>query len=150
MIKSASVGDPSFRALSGRLKFMVRRHEFNKDSLSRRGSTCQVAVRARLPPRGRLKKWRRPCPVANYGHPPAKVAGAPIECCRFVSMDAMAESSFSYGSRLVLMAERPCPVRDAIGVQTPNPKCRAQKAVNANGTLDIGGRLVRISLLLSY
>ena len=26
--------DPSFRALSGRLQFMVRRHEFNKDSLS--------------------------------------------------------------------------------------------------------------------
>ena len=26
--------DPSFRALSGRLKFTVRRHKFNKDSLS--------------------------------------------------------------------------------------------------------------------
>ena len=26
--------DPSFRALSGRLKFTVRRHQFNKDSLS--------------------------------------------------------------------------------------------------------------------
>ena len=26
---------PSFRALSGRLKFTVRRHKFNKDSLSR-------------------------------------------------------------------------------------------------------------------
>ena len=25
---------PSFRALSGRLKFMVRRHKFNKDSLA--------------------------------------------------------------------------------------------------------------------
>ena len=25
--------DPSFRALSGRLKFAVRRHKFNKDSL---------------------------------------------------------------------------------------------------------------------
>ena len=25
---------PSFRALSGRLKFTVRRHKFNKDSLS--------------------------------------------------------------------------------------------------------------------
>jgi len=25
--------DPSFRALSGRLKFTVRRHKFNKDSL---------------------------------------------------------------------------------------------------------------------
>ena len=25
--------DPSFRALSGHLKFTVRRHEFNKDSL---------------------------------------------------------------------------------------------------------------------
>ena len=24
--------DPSFRALSGRVKFMVRRHKFNKDS----------------------------------------------------------------------------------------------------------------------
>ena len=32
--------DPSFRALSGRLKFTVRRHKFNKDSLSRaRGLT---------------------------------------------------------------------------------------------------------------
>ena len=28
--------DPSFRALSGRLKFTVRRHKFNKDSCSRR------------------------------------------------------------------------------------------------------------------
>ena len=28
--------DPSFRALSGRLKFTVRRHKFNKDSLSGR------------------------------------------------------------------------------------------------------------------
>ena len=27
--------DPSFRALSGRLKFTVRCHKFNKDSLSR-------------------------------------------------------------------------------------------------------------------
>jgi len=27
--------DPAFRALSGRLKFTVRRHKFNKDSLSR-------------------------------------------------------------------------------------------------------------------
>ena len=27
--------DPSFRALSGRLKFMVRRHKFDKDSLCR-------------------------------------------------------------------------------------------------------------------
>ena len=26
--------DPSFRALSGRLKFTVRRHKFNKDSFS--------------------------------------------------------------------------------------------------------------------
>ena len=26
--------DPSFQALSGRLKFTVRRHKFNKDSLS--------------------------------------------------------------------------------------------------------------------
>ena len=28
------LGDTSFRALSGRLKFTVRRHKFNKDSLS--------------------------------------------------------------------------------------------------------------------
>jgi len=28
------VCDPSFRALSGRLKFTVRRHKFNKDSCS--------------------------------------------------------------------------------------------------------------------
>ena len=28
-----SAVDPSFRALSGRLKFTVRRHKFNKDSL---------------------------------------------------------------------------------------------------------------------
>jgi len=34
--------DPSFRALSGRLKFMVRRHKFNKDSL--------FSLRARTPP----------------------------------------------------------------------------------------------------
>ena len=34
---SSRVGpvDPSFRALSGRLKFTVRRNKFNKDSLSR-------------------------------------------------------------------------------------------------------------------
>jgi len=30
--------DPSFRALSGRLKFMVRRHKFTQDSLSGLGS----------------------------------------------------------------------------------------------------------------
>ena len=29
--------DPSFRALSGRLKFIVRRHKFNKDSLFENG-----------------------------------------------------------------------------------------------------------------
>ena len=29
--------DPSFRALSGRLKFTVRRHELNEDSLTIRG-----------------------------------------------------------------------------------------------------------------
>ena len=29
--------DPSFRALSGRLKFTVPRHKFNKDSLCQRG-----------------------------------------------------------------------------------------------------------------
>ena len=29
--------DPSFRALFGRLKFTVRRHTFNQDSLSRDG-----------------------------------------------------------------------------------------------------------------
>ena len=48
-----------------------------------------------LPPRleGGLEKWKRPCPVANYGHPPAKVAGAPMESCRFVSMDATTKAT---------------------------------------------------------
>ena len=36
--------DPSFRALSGRLKFTVRRHEFNKDSLSRQSLIGTVVV----------------------------------------------------------------------------------------------------------
>ena len=44
------VVDPSFRALSGRLKFTVRRHKFNKDSLflmtsglARKGSaSCRI------------------------------------------------------------------------------------------------------------
>ena len=37
--------DPSFRALSGRVKFTVRRHKFNKDSLSlsQRGVSCAEA-----------------------------------------------------------------------------------------------------------
>ena len=30
--QSSGPVDPPFRALSGRLKFMVRRHKFNKDS----------------------------------------------------------------------------------------------------------------------
>ena len=34
--------DPSFRALSGRLEFTVRRHTFNKDSLSRPRKTGLV------------------------------------------------------------------------------------------------------------
>jgi len=36
-VPSSLVGpvDPSFRALSGRLEFTVRRHKFNKDSLVR-------------------------------------------------------------------------------------------------------------------
>ena len=33
--------DPSFRALSGRLKLTVRRHKFNEDSLSQ-GLGCEV------------------------------------------------------------------------------------------------------------
>ena len=35
-VSSSCLGlvDPSFRALSGRLKFRVRRHKFNTDSLS--------------------------------------------------------------------------------------------------------------------
>ena len=33
--------DPSFRALSGRLKLTVRRHEFNTDSLPAPGCACQ-------------------------------------------------------------------------------------------------------------
>ena len=36
----------------------------------------------------------------------SKVAGAPLGSCRFVSMDATAKPSFSYGSRLTLVAER--------------------------------------------
>ena len=32
--------DPSFRAPSGRLKFTVRRHKFNKDSPSLEGEGC--------------------------------------------------------------------------------------------------------------
>ena len=31
--------DPSFRALSGRLKFTIRRHKFKKDPLSEEGVT---------------------------------------------------------------------------------------------------------------
>ena len=34
----------------------------------------------------------------------SKVAGAPVESCRFVSMDATAKPSFGYGSRLTVMA----------------------------------------------
>ena len=33
--------DPSFRTLSGRLKFTVRRHEFNKDSFSSEGPSVR-------------------------------------------------------------------------------------------------------------
>jgi len=44
-------------------------------------------------PRGWAEKWRRPWPVANSGHPAAKVAGAPMESCRFVSIDARAKPS---------------------------------------------------------
>ena len=36
----------------------------------------------------------------------SKVPGAPMESCRFVSMDATAKPSFGYGSRLILVAER--------------------------------------------
>ena len=36
--------DPSFRALSGRLKFAVRRHSFNKDSLSERDACDSTGV----------------------------------------------------------------------------------------------------------
>ena len=49
--------DPSFRALSGRLKFTVRRHKFNKDSLSlgwvtdRRGSKIERVLDAEAPNR---------------------------------------------------------------------------------------------------
>ena len=35
--------DPSFRALSGRLKCTVRRHEFNQDSLYRKPDAKAVA-----------------------------------------------------------------------------------------------------------
>ena len=51
--------DPSFRALSGRLKFTVRRHTFNKDYLSTAGVRLEelqrentAALRVSLP--GRL------------------------------------------------------------------------------------------------
>ena len=37
--------DPSFRALPGRLKFAVRRHEFNKDSLILLQCTPKAAAR---------------------------------------------------------------------------------------------------------
>ena len=50
--------DPSFRALSGRLKFTVRRHKFNRDSLFSR--------QARRPPQGghhlpRDRSWTPAC-----------------------------------------------------------------------------------------
>ena len=41
--------DSSFRALSGRLKFTVRRHNFNKDSLSwRRQGADEVCVSSEI------------------------------------------------------------------------------------------------------
>ena len=39
--------DPSFRALSGRLNFTVRRHKFNKDSLSAQFQRCAARRRRR-------------------------------------------------------------------------------------------------------
>ena len=48
--------DPSFRALSGRLKFTVRRHKFNKDSLQ---MSCARQHSSRAPARSRLV-WKRP------------------------------------------------------------------------------------------
>ena len=53
--------DPSFRALAWRLKFTVRRHKFNKYSLSARDArgtpvTC-----------GQLNKTKRVCVVLSNG-----------------------------------------------------------------------------------
>ena len=43
MSEARCLADPSFRALSGRLKSTARRHKSNKDSLfSRRGVACGV------------------------------------------------------------------------------------------------------------
>ena len=40
--------DPSFRALSGRLEFTVRRHKFNKDSLVSGGAFLTAVVHGRF------------------------------------------------------------------------------------------------------
>ena len=61
-----------------------------------------------------LRKWRRPYPVANCGHPPGKVVGAPMRSCRFVLMDATAQPSFSHGSRVIVMVR--CGVGVAVAV----------------------------------
>ena len=45
---SADPVDPSFRALSGRLKFTVRRHKFIKNSFSRRWGAAGGRCRAEL------------------------------------------------------------------------------------------------------
>ena len=43
---------------------------------------------------------------SKYAAAASKVAGAWVRSCRFVSMDATAKPSFSYGSRLTVMAWR--------------------------------------------
>jgi len=62
--------DPSFRALSGRLKFTVRRHEFNNDSLSQRHQdshdTCTVHAWRNLG--GQQMPSPRPWKMITYFH----------------------------------------------------------------------------------
>ena len=56
LVSSSLLGpvDPSFRALSGRLEFTVRRHKFNKDSLSRANIAQRFTQGRRRPHRRRL------------------------------------------------------------------------------------------------
>jgi len=74
--------DPSFRALSGRLKFTVRRHKFNKDSFSTRSldaaqlgleamaelslsHTLSLSLSLSLPPSLPLSRALSRCPAAH-------------------------------------------------------------------------------------
>ena len=47
--------DPSFRALSGRLKFTVRRHKLNEDSVSSAGGDARARAHHPARERGLLR-----------------------------------------------------------------------------------------------